>query len=311
MRSPGLFLSLLLFTAPLLAAPPRSDLQPLRWLAGEWQGDGPTGRVEAFWLPPEAGTMAGVLRRIREGRIHGYALAVIAEQDGSLVLRLKRFDAQLTGRDSQEASPPRQLVDISEAEVSFEGVRVKHSGAAMVVEFGRPGERPEHVRLSRVTRPRPTFAPASPEEAPALRGTPASDMPPARIGALGWLSGDWTGQGLGGVSEEAWLPPEAGSLAGVYRGTRGGQVSFYELMTVVEVAGSLVFRLKHFAPDLRGWESPERAVEFPLVRASRSSLVFDGLTYRRTAEGLESWIVVGLGDGGTRSERFVYTPRVH
>ena len=86
-------------------------------------------------------------------------------------------------------------------------------------------------------------------------------------------------------------------------------MTFYELMTVVEAGGSLSFRLKHFAPDLRGWESPERAVEFPLVRATRSALYFDGLTYRRTAEGLESWVVIGMGDGGTRPERFLYTPR--
>ena len=111
------------------------------------------------------------------------------------------------------------------------------------------------------------------------------------------------------MSEEAWLLPAAGSLAGAYRGSRGGQVTFYELMTVVEAGGSLSFRLKHFAPDLRGWESPERAVEFPLVRTARSALYFDGLTYRRTADGLESWVVIGLGDGGIRPERFLYTPR--
>ena len=86
-------------------------------------------------------------------------------------------------------------------------------------------------------------------------------------------------------------------------------MTFYELMMVVEAGGSLVFRLKHFAPDLRGWESSERAVEFPLVRASRSAVYFDGLTYRRIADGLESWVVIGMGDSGTRPERFLYTPR--
>ena len=142
-----------------------------------------------------------------------------------------------------------------------------------------------------------------------LQAAPGASSPPARISAAAWLAGDWTGQGLGGVAEEAWLAPAPASVAGVFRATRGGQVTFYELMTVVEAGGSLVFRLKHFAPDLRAWESPERAVDFALVRASRSALQFDGLTYRRTDGGLESCVLVGLGDGGTRSERFAYGPR--
>ena len=298
---------LLLASAGLGA--PRSDVEALRWVAGEWQGDGPAGRVDAFWLPPGAGTLVGVLRRIREGRVLGYAIAMVVESDGSLLLRVKRFDARLAGRESQEPPTPRRLVSISDTDVAFEGIRLHHSGEGVLIELDRPGERPEQLRLSRVVRKRPAVPPSTSESPPVLQAPPGADLPAARASAAAWLAGDWTGKGLGGVSEEAWLLPAAGSLAGVYRGSRGGQVTFYELMTVVEAGGSLSFRLKHFAPDLRGWESPERAVEFPLVRAARSALYFDGLTYRRTPEGLESWVVIGMGDGGTRPERFLYTPR--
>jgi hypothetical protein len=302
-------LCLLLLGAPVLGSPPRTDLEPLRWLAGEWQGDGPAGHIDAFWLPPAAGTMAGVLRRIREGRVLGYTIATLTEQDGSVILRFKRFDASLAGREAQDTPAPRQLVAISEAEVVFEGIRVRRAGESITLEPDRAGERPEQVRLNHLVRRRATVTPSPDGGPPVLQAVPGSDAPAARSSAMDWLSGNWTGQGLGGVSEEAWLLPAAGSLAGVYRGSRGGQVSFYELMTVVEAGGSLVFRLKHFAPDLRGWESPERAVEFPLVRAVRSGAYFDGLTYRRTAAGLESWVLIGLGDGGTRPERFLYAPR--
>ena len=305
-RVPVLCLTLLASTA--LGAP-RGDVEALRWLAGEWQGDGPAGRVDAFWLPPGGGTMVGVLRRIREGRILGYAIATVVESDGSLLLRFKRFDARLAGRESQEPPTPRKLVSISSTDVAFEGIRLHRSGETLVVELDRPGERPDQLRLSHLVRKRPAVPPSTPENPPVLLAAPGTDLPPARAPAAAWLAGDWTGQGLGGTSEEAWLPPAAGSLAGAYRGSRGGQVTFYELMTGVEGGGSLSFRLKHFAPDLRGWESPERAVEFPLVRTARSALYFDGLTYRRTPEGIESWVVIGLGDGGTRPERFLYTPR--
>jgi len=301
-------LSLLLLGASALGSP-STDLEPLRWLAGEWQGDGPTGHIDAFWLPPTGGAMAGVARRIREGRVLGFAIVTVTEQDGSLVLRIKRFDANLAGREGQEAPTPRRLLSISAGDVAFEALRIRRSGETIVLDIDRPNERSEQVRLTHVVRQRPVATPAPEGAPPVLQAAPAADAPPARISAVAWLPGDWTGQGLGGVSEEAWLPPAVGSLAGVYRGSRGGQVSFYELMTVVEAGGSLVFRLKHFAPDLRGWESPERAVEFPLVRAVRSGAYFDGLTYRRTAAGLESWVLIGLGDGGTRPERFLYTPR--
>jgi len=309
MVSRASLLSCLLLGAPALAGSPRSDLEPLRWLAGRWQGDGPGGRVEAVWLPPAAGTMAGALRRIREGRVVGHALAVVSEQDGTLVLQLKRFDSHLAGRESQDAPVPRRLTAISESDIAFEGIHVHRRGDAVEIELERPGERPDHLHLARMSHPSQMPPPAAPEDPPVLQAVPAADAPAARATALAWLSGDWIGQGLGGTSEEAWLPPAAGTMTGVYRGSRGGKVTFYELMAVLEAGGSLAFGIKHFAPDLRGWEAPERALEFPLVRLGRSAAYFDGLTYRRTSEGLESWVVIGLGDGGTRPERFLYTPR--
>ena len=307
LRTPLLAVALL--ASPALAAPRGSDIGALSWIAGEWQGDGPSGRVDAFWLPPGAGTLVGVLRRIREGHVLGYALATVVESEGSLLLRFKRFDARLAGRESQDSPTPRRLVSISDAGVSFDGIRVRRSGDEVLIELDRPGDRPEQLRLSRVARTRGAVPASTPQNPPVLQAAPGADLPSARVSAASWLAGVWVGQGLGGVSEEAWLPPAASSLAGAYRGTRGGQVTFYELMTLVEAGGSLSFRLKHFAPDLRGWESPERAVEFPLVRTARSALYFDGLTYRRTLEGLESWVIIGMGDGGTRPERFLYTPR--
>ena len=107
-----------LVASTALGASPRSDLDALRWVAGEWQGDGPTGRVDAFWLPPGAGTLVGVLRRIREGRVLGYALSTVTEGDGSLVLRFKRFDPRLTGRESPEPATTRRLVSLSDTELA-------------------------------------------------------------------------------------------------------------------------------------------------------------------------------------------------
>jgi len=166
-----------------------------------------------------------------------------------------------------------------------------------------------HVRMSRVAASTASVISAPPQGEPVLRATPGSKPPPARIDAASWLEGDWAGQGPGGNSEEVWLAPFAGTMGGVYRGIHDGQVTFFELTTLVQEGPSLLLRLKHFAPDLRGWEQQEKTVDFPLVRSAPGALFLEGMTYRRTAEGLESWVIIGQRDGGARPERFLYRPR--
>jgi hypothetical protein len=128
-------------------------------------------------------------------------------------------------------------------------------------------------------------------------------MPAAGSRAIG------SGNGPGGTFEEAWLAPLAGNMTSVYRAMRDGRVSFFQIVTLVEAGQSLAVRLKHFAPDLRGWEPKDKSVDFNLVRTAPGALYLDGMTYRRTQEGVESWVLIGLGDGGVRPERFPYHPR--
>ena len=95
----------------------------------------------------------------------------------------------------------------------------------------------------------------------------------------------------------------------MYRGTRGGQVTFYELMTVVEAGGSLRSGSSTSRPTSAAGSPPSGPWTSRWSARARSALYFDGLTYRRTTEGIESWVLIGLGDGGTRPERFLYAPR--
>lgn len=73
-------------------------------------------------------------------------------------------------------------------------------------------------------------------------------------------------------------------MMGMYRLIRNAKPAFYELCTIVEENGSLVLRLKHFNPDLKGWEETDKTVDFPLVA-----------------------LVIGQKDGGVREETFSYT----
>ena len=300
----GVGLLCLALSATGMAAPPPARIDQMAWLAGPWREQGTSDRIDAFLLPPEAGSMAGVFRRVRGGQVTTYAFAVVEQAGDSLVLRTRTFDSTLRGRQSQDAPGPQELVSISPGEIRFEKASVRRVPEGLELSAGVL-----HVRMSRVPAPAASVVSAPPEGEPVVQAPPGHQPPPARIGAASWLEGDWVGQGLGGTSEEAWLGPFAGSMGGVYRGTRDGRITFFELTTLVEWGSSLLFRVKHFEPDLRGWEPQEKTVDFPLVRLAPGALFLSGMTYRRTANGLESWVIIGQKDGGTRPERFLYRPR--
>jgi len=122
---------------------------------------------------------------------------------------------------------------------------------------------------------------------------------------MAWLAGRWTGEGLGGVSEEIWSPPAGGAMIGVYRLLKEGKPLFYELLLLVEENGSLNLKLKHFNPDLTGWEEKGDFVDFPLVALEGSAAHFDGLTFERQPDGaLHIYLLLRGKDGMVREELF-------
>ena len=224
------------------------------------------------------------LAGFRGGQVTTHALAYVSEEAGSLVLRWKLFDSALRGRGSQDAPRPQQLQSITPTEIRFEKARVARDETGLELVAGLL-----NVRMSRAASPGASIVSAPPQGEPVMQASPGNTPPPARIDAGAWLEGDWVGSGLGGTSEEAWLAPLAGNMASVRRGMRDGRVSFFEIVTLVEAGQSLAVQLKHFAPDLRGWEPKDKTVDFHLVRTVPGALYLDGMTYRKTQEGLESW----------------------
>jgi hypothetical protein len=131
--------------------------------------------------------------------------------------------------------------------------------------------------------------------------------PPATIEQVAWIAGHWRGEGLGGLNEEVWAPPLAGTMTGMYKLVRDGVVAFYEILTIAEEHGSLVLRLKHFNPDLTGWEEKDEVVSFRLVRLEDGVAWFDGLTFRRLGpDELRVHLAVGRGTGPPREVVFDY-----
>lgn len=126
--------------------------------------------------------------------------------------------------------------------------------------------------------------------------------PPATLEAAAWLAGHWVGEGLGGVSEEIWSPPAGGAMMGAYRLLSDGKPVFYEFLLLVEENGSLILKLKHFHPDLTGWEEKRDFVDFPLVAVEPGAVHFDGLSFARHADGTLG-IYLLLRDRASGAER--------
>lgn len=127
-------------------------------------------------------------------------------------------------------------------------------------------------------------------------GTPARI--PATLDDVGWLIGSWLGTGLGGEADEVWLPPVGDAMVGMFRLSQDSSAVFYELWTLREVDGSLVLELKHFGPDMTGWEERDATVRFELVQIEPGAAYFDGLTYQQVGvDALHIWVAL-REDGG-------------
>lgn len=137
--------------------------------------------------------------------------------------------------------------------------------------------------------------------------------PKADLNAVSWLAGHWRGEALGGIVEEVWAPPLSGSMMGLFKLATAKEIKVYEIETISEEGGTLIFRLKHFDSLLKGWEEKDQSVEFRLVKVETDKVYFDGLTLERRSDN-EIIIYVALregeGEGANISEEIFAYKRV-
>jgi hypothetical protein len=130
---------------------------------------------------------------------------------------------------------------------------------AMVVEMS--------FRTAGTTEPRTSTTvyrrtgPAAPVPATAAIATPA------KIGQLEWLAGTWIGTTAATTFEERWTPAAGGSMLSVSRTIRGGVMSAFEFLCIVERDGGLVYQAM---PNGR-----QPATDFALTRIEANSVTFE------------------------------------
>jgi hypothetical protein len=135
----------------------------------------------------------------------------------------------------------------------------------------------------------------------------APDAPPekATVADMKFLVGTWSGDGLGGETLESWAPPIGGVMLGTFVLVRDGKPVFYEFLTLAETDGGLAMRLKHFNPDMAGWEEKEKFVEFRYAGRVGNLVHFQGLTFRIDGDdALTIFLALRGKDGTLREETF-------
>ena len=110
---------------------PPATLAQLEWLIGRWAGKGIEGApaVES-WLPPIGGTMVGTfVQEAGDGTIMFSEHMYIVAQDGSLTLKLKHFNADLTGWEEKDDMLTFRLVAIEPCAAYFNALTLRCADA--------------------------------------------------------------------------------------------------------------------------------------------------------------------------------------
>jgi hypothetical protein len=108
------------------AEPP--SLADLSWFAGRWVDDAGGNLSEETWNGPAGDAMQGMWRYVSGGKTRLYEILAITAEEGSLVLRLRHFDARLVGWEDKTTPLVLKLVSAGPRRVAFEGPAVNGPG---------------------------------------------------------------------------------------------------------------------------------------------------------------------------------------
>ncbi|WP_298903316.1 DUF6265 family protein [uncultured Psychroserpens sp.] len=113
--------------------------------------------------------------------------------------------------------------------------------------------------------------------------TETKDSLAPKLENIKWISGNWKGEAFGGQVEENWSEPSGGSMMATFKLINDGRVSFYEIEIIREIENSLVLQLKHFDNDLKGWETKNETVDFPLIKITPTQVIFEGMSFEKVS----------------------------
>lgn len=127
---------------------PLAVIEDVGWLAGHWRTAAFGGHAEEIWSPPFGDSMMGMFKIVRDGSSTLYELFTLVEENGSLVIKLKHFNADLTGWEQADEFVAFPLVRLEPDAVYFAGLtyrRVDESTLRAYLALSQEGELSETV----------------------------------------------------------------------------------------------------------------------------------------------------------------------
>ncbi|QYJ07239.1 DUF6265 family protein [Qipengyuania flava] len=113
--------------APEDHAPPAATLDQIDWLVGQWAGEGIGGKpAMESWLPPTGNTMVGTFVQMADAETIQFTEHLyLMEEEGTLVLRLKHFNADLTGWEEKDGMLTFRLVAVEPCAAYFHALTLR------------------------------------------------------------------------------------------------------------------------------------------------------------------------------------------
>jgi hypothetical protein len=143
----------------------------------------------------------------------------------------------------------------------------------------------------------------------AIAAIPEKTLAP-KLENIAWIAGNWKGEAFGGITEENWSKPSGGSMMATFKLIVDGKVNFYEIETISEENNSLILRLKHFNNDLKGWETKDETVDFPLLKITKNKAIFEGMTFESVDEhNMIVYVALEQKDGKVSIVPFHYSKK--
>ena len=128
-----------------------------------------------------------------------------------------------------------------------------------------------------------------------------------KLGNITWIAGNWKGEAFGGKTEENWSEPSGGSMMATFKLVKDDKVVFYEIEIIREINNTLILQLKHFNNDLKGWESKDDTVDFPLKEITPTKVIFEGMTFEKISNNeMNVYVDMHENDGTIKTMKFNY-----
>ncbi|GLR16132.1 DUF6265 family protein [Portibacter lacus] len=101
---------------------PSASISSLDWIQGDWRGTAFGGNTEETWNASSGGSLMGMFKLYSDEAVYIYELMTISQEEQTLIMRIKHFNADLTGWEEKDKSVEFKLVQLKDGFAYFDGL---------------------------------------------------------------------------------------------------------------------------------------------------------------------------------------------